>query len=221
MHPPTAKRKGNALPGIPGRPKDPSKGEAIMNAAKTLFVKQGFEHVSMDEIASAAGVSKLTVYSHYGDKESLFSAAVACRCEELLGNDVFVPDPNKPLRAQLLSIARVLFDLITSEDALAIHRLISALPPPTKLGQLYWEAGPRRIQEDFEAYLRGQVQRGRLELADAHQAASQFCSLVKGEVHSKLLCGCGACDPKDIETHLQGAVDMFLRAYAPRRTLTA
>lgn len=187
-----------------------------MDAAKKLFVDQGFERVSMDQIAAAAGVSKLTVYSHYGDKESLFCAAVTCKCEDLLGNGMFAPDPDTPLRAQLLSIAHALFDLITSQDAVAIHRLISALPPPAKLGQLFWEAGPRRIQEDFEAFLHEQVEHGHLELPDVHQAASQFCCLVKGEIHAKMLCGCGQGDQQDIETHLQGSVDMFLRAYAPR-----
>ena len=52
----------------PGRPKDPGKRAAILDAAKRLFVSQGFERVSMDQIAAEAGVSKLTVYSHFGDK---------------------------------------------------------------------------------------------------------------------------------------------------------
>ncbi|HEX7915780.1 helix-turn-helix domain-containing protein, partial [Rudaea sp.] len=60
----------------PGRPKDMEKRAAILDAAKQLFVKQGFEGTSMDAIANKAGVSKLTVYSHYRDKETLFAEAV-------------------------------------------------------------------------------------------------------------------------------------------------
>ncbi len=66
----------------PGRPKDLEKRAAILEAAKQLFVKQGFEGTSMDAIANKAGVSKLTVYSHYRDKETLFAAAVSSKCEE-------------------------------------------------------------------------------------------------------------------------------------------
>ncbi len=211
---PTARSK--AKPGTPGRPKDLSKGAAILEAAKKLFVEQGFDGVSMDQIAAAAGVSKLTVYSHYGDKESLFSAAIGAKCEELLGDELFAPDPNKPLQEQLLSIARAFFALITSEDAVAIHRVVSTQPPPAKLGQLYWEAGPRRVQLGFESFLREQVRLGALDLPDVHRAASQFFCLLKGELHAQMLCGVSQPEAQDVEGHLQATVDMFLRAYAPR-----
>ena len=207
----TAKGK----PGAPGRPKDPSKGAAILEAAKKLFVEQGFEGVSMDQIAAAAGVSKLTVYSHYGDKESLFSAAITAKCEEQLSNGLFTSDPGKPLREQLLSIARAFFRLITSEEALAIHRVVSTQPPATKLGKLFWEAGPRRVQLGFESFLREQVRQSALDIADEHRAASQFFCLIKGELHAQLLCGCGEFGDDDVEAHLHATIDMFLRAYAP------
>ena len=60
----------------PGRPKDLGKRAAILEAAKSLFVDQGYNGVSMDSIAAQACVSKLTVYSHFGDKETLFTEAV-------------------------------------------------------------------------------------------------------------------------------------------------
>src|ERR1700730_18037941 len=48
------------------------KHDAIAAAALVLFARDGYERTSVDAIASEAGVSKLTVYSHYGDKENLF-----------------------------------------------------------------------------------------------------------------------------------------------------
>src|SRR3546814_12338908 len=63
-------------PAAPGRPKDMEKGSAILDAARRLFTSQGFDGTSMDQIAAGAGVSKPTVYSHYGDKETLFAAVV-------------------------------------------------------------------------------------------------------------------------------------------------
>ncbi len=73
----------------PGRPKDLAKRAAILDAAKQMFTQHGFDGVSMDQIAAAAGVSKLTVYSHFGDKEALFVEAVRCLCEERMP-DLFV-----------------------------------------------------------------------------------------------------------------------------------
>ncbi|AIL08763.1 TetR/AcrR family transcriptional regulator [Stenotrophomonas maltophilia] len=77
-------RKPSAKPAAkaagPGRPKDLGKRAAILEAAKVLFIEQGYTGVSMDAIAAQAGVSKLTVYSHFGDKETLFSEAVQSKC---------------------------------------------------------------------------------------------------------------------------------------------
>src|ERR1041385_1502824 len=52
------------------------KQRAIMDAARTLFLEQGYAGTSMDEVAGLAGVSKQTVYKHFTDKESLFRAIV-------------------------------------------------------------------------------------------------------------------------------------------------
>lgn len=65
-----------SAPNGPGRPKDLAKRQAILDAAKILFLSHGYANTSMDAVASEAGVSKLTVYSHFNDKETLFSAAV-------------------------------------------------------------------------------------------------------------------------------------------------
>lgn len=200
----------------PGRPKDLGKRAAILDAAKRMFTAHGFEGVSMDQIAAEAGVSKLTVYSHFGDKETLFSAAITAKCEEQLANGLFVVDPAASLREQLLAIARAFFGLITSEEALAIHRVITTQPPPAKLGKLFWEAGPRRVQVAFETFLNGKVAAGDLDVPDVHRAASQFFCLLKGELHAQLLCGCGeSFSTADVEAHLQATIDLFLRAYAP------
>ncbi|WP_313161253.1 TetR/AcrR family transcriptional regulator, partial [Stenotrophomonas sp.] len=90
----------------PGRPKDLGKRAAILDAAKALFVEQGYGGVSMDSIASQAGVSKLTVYSHFGDKETLFAEAVKSTCNEMLPDALFVTDADGALREQLVGIGR-------------------------------------------------------------------------------------------------------------------
>lgn len=207
-------------PPSPGRPKDLGKRAAILDAAKRMFTAHGFERVSMDQIAAEAGVSKLTVYSHFGDKETLFSAAISAKCEEQLEQGLFAVDPDSSLREQLLGIGRAFVALINSEESLAIHRVVTTQPTPAKLGQLFWEAGPRRVQQAFESFLRDEIAAGALDIPEVHRAASQFFCMLKGEMHMLLLCGCiDRADAAETEAHVQATVDMFLRAYqaAPGR----
>ncbi len=56
--------------------KSEAKTVAILQGAIAEFLTGGYAATSMDKIAKAAGVSKATVYSHFGDKESLFNAVI-------------------------------------------------------------------------------------------------------------------------------------------------
>lgn len=55
----------------------------IVAAAERLFIEHGFSRVTMDEIASALGMSKKTLYRHFQSKEELCSAAVDALFTEL------------------------------------------------------------------------------------------------------------------------------------------
>lgn len=202
-----------AKPATPGRPKDLGKGAAILEAAKRLFTAQGFDGTSMDQIATEAGVSKLTVYSHFGDKETLFAAAVKAHCEQQLPDTLFEPRPEVPLRERLLQIGRAFFAMISSPEAIAGHRILcTPQMAESPLPQMFWEAGPKRIQDAFAELLRSRVSSGELRIDDVQRAASQFFTLLKGEPHAQLVFGCG-CGNGDIEAHLAASVDLFLRAY--------
>lgn len=203
----------------PGRPKDLEKRAAILDAAKTLFPRRGYAGVSMDAIAQAAGVSKLTVYSHFQDKDTLFVEAVKAKCEDLLPSDLFVARFEGPIRGQLVRIAHAFFRLITSDEAIAIHRIMSRqLPEDSHLPKMFWEAGPKRTQEAFATFLRAEDAAGELHVPDASLAASQFFCLLKGEYHARLLCGYPEhFTPADVDAHVEATVDLFLRAYGPGR----
>ncbi len=58
-----------------GRPKDPLKTQAILQAARKLFLEQGTE-VTTAEIARVAGVAKATLYANFSDKEHLIEAVL-------------------------------------------------------------------------------------------------------------------------------------------------
>ena len=203
-------------PAGPGRPKDLGKRAAILDVAKRLFTHHGFDGVSMDQIAAEAAVSKLTVYSHFGDKESRFSAAVRAKCEEQMPSALFLEGLEGDLREQLTAIARAFFALVTSEEAIAMHRMMM-LPGTgdSHVRELYWQAGPQQVKDAFGEFLRSREARGELQVAEIERAASQFFCLLKGEMHMQMLCGMcsGAPEPGDVARHIDATVELFLRAY--------
>ena len=199
-----------------GRPKDLAKRAAILEAGKRLFLESGFERTSMDAIATAAGVSKITVYSHFQDKDTLFRAVCKGVCEQQMPHEMFVIDRAAPLRQQLLSIARAFFRLVMSPESVALHKLMIAQREP-KLAQLFWEEGPKRMKDEFSDFLRAEVAEGALEIDDAYRAGGHFFCLLKGEPFMRISYGFATPPTQaEIESHLESCVDVFLRAYEPR-----
>ena len=201
---------------LPGRPKDLEKRAAILDAAMRLFPARGYDGVSMDSIAQAAGVSKLTVYNHFEDKESLFSAAVSTCCEQMLPNQVFQPPDDLPLRDALVSIGRGFIDLVMDERAVTLHRMmIAQAGQDRRLTELFFAAGPRRTLDAMEAFLRHAEQIGQLRVPHAAHAAEHFFCLLKGIRHLRVLVGlCPLPQADERRAHVAEVVDLFLRAYA-------
>ena len=216
--PPPSPPSAAQRPAGPGRPKDLGKRAAILEAAKRLFSTLGYDGVSMDQIAAEAGVSKLTVYSHFGDKEALFVEAVKAHCEAQLPASMFAAADAAPLREGLLQIVRAFFAMITGPEALGVHRLMcSPQLADSPVPHLFWEAGPRRVQDAVATVLQHHVDSGELEIDDVQRAASQLLCLAKGEAHAQqVFCCGGTLEGKALEQHLQATVEMFLRAYAAR-----
>lgn len=210
-------------PAGPGRPKDLGKRAAILVAATQMFTSQGYEGTSMDQIAASAGVSKLTVYSHFGDKEALFAAVVRAHCETQLPDALFAPTPGTPLRDRLLAIARGFYAMINTPESVAGHRMLCTPQlAGSALSRLFWEAGPQRVHDAFAALLVRRIQAGELAIDDVPRAAGQFFALLKGEPHARRVFGCCEGEPAPaIEAHLVAAVDMFLRAYVVRDAASA
>ena len=201
----------------PGRPKDLAKRQAILEAAKNLFLSNGYASTSMDAVAAEAGVSKLTVYSHFNDKETLFTAAVVAKCEEQLPTLIYELTPDTPVRGVLLNIARGFHQLINSDESVNLHRLIMALGnQDPKLSQMFIEAGTERVLQGMERLLGRINQLGTLHIDKPRNAAEHFFCMLKGGANFRLLYGCG--EPlrgPAAEEHVQEVVDLFMRAYRP------
>ena len=207
----------HALPNPgPGRPKDPAKRQAILEAAKTLFLRHGYEGSSMDAIAREAGVSKLTVYSHFTDKDTLFCAAVEAKCEEQLPQLFTELSTAAPIETHLEAIGRAFNALINSEESLAMHRLMFTLAKSNpQLVQLFYAAGPQRILNKMEQVMRQADRAGTLCIPDPEIAAEHFCSLLKGGHNFRQLIGCATSqNNEEAERHVREVVSLFIRAYS-------
>lgn len=207
-------------PASPGRPKDLGKRAAVLEAAKRMFVAHGFDGVSMDQIAAEAGVSKLTVYSHFGDKESLFAEAVRAHCEQGMPASLFECDPAMPIRECLLAIGEAFYAMVMTPEAIAGHRILcSPQVACSSMPGVFWEAGPQRLQQSFRALLERRIAAGELDIDEPARAASQFFTLLKGEPHAQAVFGYRCSGRRDSPgQHVGAVVDLFLRAYAPHRT---
>lgn len=200
-----------------GRPKDAAKRQAVLDAARRLFSGHGLDGTSMDQIAAEAGVSKLTVYNHFGDKENLFAEVVRSFCDNELPRRVFEPRAGETPRQTLLRIGHAFFAMMMSPEAIAGHRILSTPQlAGSSLSALFWEAGPQRIQRGLSDLLAVYAEQGVLRIDDIPRAASQFFTLIKGEPHAQQLFGF-SCSGRQYsaDEHVAGTVDMFLRAYAP------
>ncbi len=198
-----------------GRPKDPEKRQAILRAAKTLFAKRGFDTTSMDALARAAGVSKLTLYSHFADKDALFAASVVATCEAHAPPAFFDPTQPLPLRQRLLQIGRGFVDLIMDQEVIGFYRMMAAQArSDDRLGKLFYAAGPEPTVRQFALLLSIAHQQQELNVPDPKVAAEHFFCLLKGVHHLQALMACrGPLDEAERSSHVTEVVELFLRAY--------
>jgi AcrR family transcriptional regulator len=174
-------------------PEAPSaKHEAILTAATRVFLDAGYGAASMDAIARVAGVSKQTIYAHFGGKAALFEATVLKRSDRLLepvptANDA-VDDPEEALRA----IARGYLELILSPETLARFRVVMAESGRfPELAEVFYRSGPARATDGLADYLARLDGQGILEIKDPRLAADQFYGMVRGDFFVRHLLGIG------------------------------
>ncbi|MED5387576.1 MAG: TetR/AcrR family transcriptional regulator [Pseudomonadota bacterium] len=209
----------NHAPAARGRPKDPAKRAAILDAAKKLFLSQGFAGTSMDAVAKEAGVSKLTVYSHFSDKETLFSAAIEAKCHNMLPVPIFELDRSQPLRTTLTKIGLAFLELIHSPESVDLQRLMnSQATQDPEMSRLFFEAGPQRTLNAMETLIRSANHAGLLAADDPKQASENFFALLQGCQHMRVLIGYAEpMSASDAQPHAEQAVELFLRAYGKNR----
>ena len=67
----------NGQGNVGGRPRDPDLDERILDATRRLLAERGYQGLSIDAVARAAGTTRPTVYLRFAGKEELATSAVA------------------------------------------------------------------------------------------------------------------------------------------------
>ena len=194
----------------------PSKREAILEAAARVFFESGYADASMDGIARQAGVSKQTVYSHFGAKESLFGAFIRDNCERFL-EPILAPEiRDKGPGPALAGIARRYLDLILAPQAMALFRTMLAESGRfPKLAETFYRSGPLVAIDNLADYLVVLDGEGVLRVSDPRLAARLFFGMLREDFYFRLLLGYSdRPDKNEVERTVRQAVDVFLAAYA-------
>jgi AcrR family transcriptional regulator len=202
----------------PSAGRRPEKTEAILDAAGQLFREHGYGAVSMDQIARAAGVSKATVYAHFESKERLFAAMIhnACRAyaEALMPTVTEMED----VREALTRICREIERFLLAPKTLGIYRVIIAEGPRfPELVRAFIESGPLPFRKMLAEFFESANRRGTLKVPNPRLAAHQLVWLVRGPLYlQRILNLSGISDEEPgVEETVNGAVDMFMKGYAP------
>lgn len=199
----------------PGRPSDIAKRDAIIELASARFFQDGFAATSIEQIASEAGVSKVTIYNHFGDKRALFAASVERECEKMRGYFSLDQEPNGTIRDRLTAIAQAMFDFLSRPEMIQFERRIAAeTEHDPAIGEAFLKAGPWRMKQAFSAWLAHASAKGELLIADPMLAAEQFVSMAKGMGDLERRFGSRPSEQEN-RARIEGAVGVFLAAYAP------
>lgn len=164
-----------------GRPRDPAKYGAIVEAARAAFFARGFHAATIEDIAQAAGVSKVTVYSRFGDKETLFEEVIRVESSRMAAVFDDGLSAGRCLEERLNDYGMALMGFLFSEDHLAVDRVlmneIAALP---RLAERFYQAGPELCIGRLAAVLDEASAKGEIEIDGGWLAAEDLCGLWKG-----------------------------------------
>lgn len=174
----------------------------------------------METIAKLARVSKMTVYSHFRDKETLFETIVLATSDQMISS-LSAPDPTGGLRERLLGVGTVVLSVVLGSDICTMaHTLPAALRANRELADRFYAAGPGRVRAALAAIIAEAAQHGELAVDDPDRAAEDLVSLWEGSVPAKIAFGLvGLSTPDEIRLRAERGTDVFLRAYRPADSL--
>lgn len=201
-----------ASPRRPGRPETADqRRERIVRMAAPLFLKKGYDNVSIDEIISVVGGSKATIYAWFGGKEGLFEAVVRQKCEHVtLSIDI---DSKGSLEDQLTRIGHSFLQMVLSPPILEFHRLMVSIGRTfPDAGKLFFQTGPMSAYSIVASWIEKHQQEGRLIDEDPYRLAVLFLDMLIGEHQLGWLTSMPRAAKRDgIDETVRISVKIFLR----------
>ncbi len=191
----------------------------ILEAATTLFLRNGYLGTSVDDIAALAHVSKQTVYTHFVDKEQLFAELVRgniSRVDSFIESVTAGLGDTHTLEDDLRAFARRHVQAVLLPEAVQLRRLvIGEAGRFPDLAREYYERVPQRVIAALAHQLARLAQRGRLRIKDADLAANHLAWLILGPPLDAAMFGATGEDSAhdDLDRLADAAVDVFLGAY--------
>lgn len=185
----------------------------VNDAARQLFLEQGFTATSMDAVARAAGVSKATLYSYFPSKEALFGHLIADECSAIQIDLVF-PTLAEGLEPALRRFARQYVQLFLVAKKNSLVRVMAN--ESTRFPDMclrFYESGPMATIRKVAELLLEAKAIGLLAFHDPMITATQFLSLVRGDLPLRTVLGIAQLTSDNIDQEIEAGIAAFIRAY--------
>jgi TetR/AcrR family transcriptional regulator of autoinduction and epiphytic fitness len=189
------------------------KRETILNGAIDVFISMGYELASMDKIAETAGVSKRTVYNHFGSKENLFQAIVDDFLSQRQSLKTIIYDSKRSLEEQLLAFADAEIFLIDSPRRLGLSRFLTMVFLKDTNYARETVAKHPPVYDMMINWLKEAEKDGKIKADSLILAARIFYALVEGAVTYPALFTNGI-DRSVVNPMLEEIIAVFLSRYS-------
>ncbi|MCM2475787.1 TetR/AcrR family transcriptional regulator [Rhizobium sp. CG5] len=197
---------------------DPVKREQILDGAKRVFMKLGFDAASMNDVTREAGVSKGTIYVYFQSKEDLFASLIerekgrfAEELRDLLARDGSVED-------RLLQFGLTYARHVVNSDMIpAMRTVIGVTDRMPGLCTRFFASTPSNAQTVLQEFIERQAEVGALSVDDADLASRQFIDLSTSILFKRRLFGqmTSTPDVNEIDRIVKSGLRVFLAAYGP------
>ena len=191
------------------------KYDQVLAGARDVFLTDGFEGASVDDIARAASVSKATLYSYFPDKRLMFMEVARVECLLQADRAIAEIDTTATVDRVLRAAATKMVEFITSDFGQRIFRICVAESERfPALGQEFYDSGPALIRHQLVYYFKIAIQRGELQIEELELAADQFHALCKAGFVDRLAFTQARTFSVEVKDRvIDGAVKTFLARY--------
>lgn len=198
-----------------GRPKDLEKRAKILQAAKSIFLKMGYHATNMNQIAKEAGVTKLTVYNHFQDKNNLFMCAIEESCEESIRAKQFQLTAHSDFKQALVLMCQRALSIIYLPEALKLDCLLFELAAEqSPLTRQFFDASHTRMCHVWCDFFEQAISFKFIQADEPIKQTELIISLMLGIRHQQVLLGLAPVPTADeIDQMIGHAIEIFLLKY--------